>query len=438
MFFIFFPKLLFWESVLNREIARFKGYGALQDLFKTTALTNTGQDKPFNKFRFKPQLSGLRFCAVLFVVVYHFSVFLIGLKNWRYDLGSFIVFFFVLSSYLITRILLDAKRKAIDKKMPVWKVAVAFLTRRTLRIFPACYLYLIILMFFPLESQDLRQHPVFYFGYLYNVRIFLTQAWGPYTVHLWTLAVEEQFYIIWPWIILFIPNRYLPKVFGLMAFGAIAFRTIIMTVAPQIPRFPMLVLTPACLDSFAAGALLAYFHYRGKENNHWLKWASILAIPVWILLIMMHRERTFIGLDRVFISFFSLTVIDIANRGYTGFAGRFLVNRVVQYLSKISYGIYLYHLIAALFFWRIFEIVQRVMNEKGYDLSATGRLLASPYISFWIYFILAIGCASISWYGVEQPFNNLKKLFDYVIPKKKKENQEKAKLGLSEKTNGPE
>src|ERR1700686_2796015 len=70
---------------------------------------------------------------------------------------------------------------------------------------------------------------------------------------------------------------------------------------------------------------------------------------------------------------FSLTVIDIANRGYTGFAKKFLENRVVQYLSKISYGIYLYHLIAALFFWRIFDIVQRVMNEKGYDLSATGR-----------------------------------------------------------------
>jgi len=82
-----------------------------------------------------------------------------NLKNWHYDLGSFIIFFFVLSSYLITRILLDAKQKAIDKGMPVWKVAVAFLTRRTLRIFPAYYLYLFILLLFPLEGFDLRQHP---------------------------------------------------------------------------------------------------------------------------------------------------------------------------------------------------------------------------------------------------------------------------------------
>ena len=329
---------------------------------------------------------------MLFVVVYHFSVFLIGLKNWRYDLGSFIVFFFVLSSYLITRILLDAKQKAFDKGMPVWKVAVAFLTRRTLRIFPACYLYLFILMLFPLEGQDLRQHPAMYFGYLYNVWIFITHNWGPYAVHLWTLAVEEQFYIIWPWIILFIPNRHLAKVFGFMALSAIAFRIIMLTVVPQVPQFPMLVLTPACLDSFGAGALLAYFHYQGNLNNRWLKWATLSAIPIWIILIITNHHRSFIGLDRTFISFFSVTIIDIANRGYTGFAKKFLENRIVQYLSKISYGIYLYHLIATLFFWKLFDIVQLSLGRKGIDLSAAGKLFSSPYVSFWIYFIIAIIC----------------------------------------------
>jgi peptidoglycan/LPS O-acetylase OafA/YrhL len=375
-------------------------------------------EKPYTKFRFKPQLSGLRFCAVLFVVVYHFSFFLIGLKNSRYDLGSFIVFFFVLSSYLITRILLDAKRKAIGKGMPVWKVAVAFLTRRTLRIFPACYVYLAILWLFPLEGTDLRQHSVFYFGYIYNIRIFITSNWGPYAVHLWTLAVEEQFYIIWPWVILLIPTRHLFKVFGLMVISAVLFRVIFLSVSPSQPVFPMLVLTPACLDSFGAGALLAYLHYTGKENNYWLKWVSLAAVPLWLLLIYTSHHRSFIGLDRVFISLYTVTVIDIANRGYTGIAKKFLENRVVQYLSKISYGIYLYHLIATLFFWKLFDVAQHFLIRWGYDLSIAGKTLSSPYISFWIYFLLAIGCATISWYFIEQPFNNLKKLFDYVRPKK--------------------
>jgi peptidoglycan/LPS O-acetylase OafA/YrhL len=410
--------------------------GSRPDLFKTTALSNTEQDKPTSKFKFKPQLSGLRFCAVLFVVIYHFSVFLMGLK-WHYDLGSFIVFFFVLSSYLITRILLDAKLKAFDERIPVWKVALAFLKRRTLRIFPAYYLYLIILMLFPFEGLDLRQHPGYYFGYMYNVWIFITQNWGPYAVHLWTLAVEEQFYIIWPWIILFIPTRHLPRVFGLILLGGIAFRFAFLTFAPQVPQFPMLVQMPACMDSFAAGALLAYFHYRGYEQNQWLKWACGIAIPVWILLIITNHHRSFIGLDRVFISFFALTLIDIANRGYKGFLKIFLENRIVQYLSKISYGIYLYHLIAALIFWKFFDLIQRALTNRGYDLSVLGKFLASPYISFWIYFSISIGCATISWYCLEKPFNNLKKLFDYVVPKKKGETIQKVKEELPEKINGP-
>jgi peptidoglycan/LPS O-acetylase OafA/YrhL len=425
----FFPKTTVMGNCTKLGNYPFKETGNHPDQFKTTALPNTQQDKPSSKFRFKPQLSGLRFCAVLFVVIYHFSVFLTGLK-WQYDLGSFIVFFFVLSSYLITRILLDAKLKALEKGMPFWKVAVNFLTRRTLRIFPAYYLYLVILMLFPLEGLDLRQHPGYYFGYIYNIWILITHSWGPYAVHLWTLAVEEQFYIIWPWIILFIPTRHLPKAFGIMVLGGIAFRFAILTFAPQVPQFPMLVQMPACIDSFAAGALLAYFHYRGMENNQWLKWASLIAIPVWILLIITNHHRSFIGLDRVFISFYSLTLIDIANRGYKGFLKIFLENRIVQYLSKISYGIYLYHLIAALFFWKFFEVIQRILSIRGYDLSFAGKFLASPYVSFWIYFVIAIGCATISWYCLEKPFNNLKKLFDYV---KKPKAQ-----GLKPKAQSPE
>jgi peptidoglycan/LPS O-acetylase OafA/YrhL len=384
-------------------------------------LPHTVPERPKSKFKFKPQMSGLRFCAVLFVVVYHFSDFLMGLKNWHYDLGSFIIFFFVLSSYLITRILLDAKDKAIDRSMPVWKVGVAFLTRRTLRIFPAYYLYLFILLLFPLEGLDLRQHPAYYFGYMYNFWIYKTGSWGPYTVHLWTLAVEEQFYILWPWVILFIPTRHLAKIFGLMVLAGIAFRVIMITVAFQPDLFPQLVLMPACIDTFAAGALLAYLHYNGRENNRWLKWVSLAAIPVWIFLILTQHthQRSFFALDRVFISLFTVLVIDVANRGYTGVTKRFLENRTVQYLSKISYGIYLYHLIATLFFWKSFEILQRWMSKQGFDLSAAGKWLASPFISFWIYFLLAVGCATISWYCLEQPFNNLKKLFDYVKPKKK-------------------
>jgi len=136
--------------------------------------------------------------------------------------------------------------------------------------------------------------------------------------------------------------------------------------------------------------------------------------PFWLFLIITNHHRSFIALDRLFVSFFAVTLVDAANRGYKGFLKVFLENSIVQYLSKISYGIYLYHLISALFFWKLFDLIQRAMANAGYDLSALGKFLASPYISFWIYFAISIACASLSWFCLEKPFNNLKKLFEYV------------------------
>lgn len=373
---------------------------------------------PRTGLKYQPQLSGLRFCAVLFVVVYHFSNYLTNLKR-VYDLGVFIVFFFVLSSYLITRILLGAKKKALANGFGRWKVAVAFLARRTLRIFPAYYLYLIVLILLPLEGHDVRQHLGTYFFYMSNVQLFITKSWEPFTVHLWTLAVEEQFYLIWPWVLLFIPDRRLPWALIAMIIGGILFRVISMTrmTDPYTEIFPMLVLLPACIDCFAAGALLAYYHNRGLIKNHWLKWVWIIIIPVWIYLILFHHRRIFMGMDRVFVSLFAVTIIDIANRGYKGITKKFLENRLVQYLSKISYGIYLYHLIVAVFFWKLLYVAQHYFS--GYDLSAIGRLAESPYGGFLIYMTLAIGCASISWYCLEQPIDRLRKLIFYVKPKNK-------------------
>jgi peptidoglycan/LPS O-acetylase OafA/YrhL len=107
---------------------------------------------------------------------------------------------------------------------------------------------------------------------------------------------------------------------------------------------------------------------------------------------------------------------------------------VVQYLSRISYGIYLYHLIVPVFFWKAFGAAQRYFS--GYDLSEIGKLAESPFASFWIFMVLAIGCASVSWYCLEQPINQLRKLIFYVIPKKKK-TEEKVSGELSEQVNRP-
>ena len=366
--------------------------------------------------KYKPQVSGLRFCAVAFVVLYHYSTTLESFKR-IYDLGNLIVFFFVLSSYLITKILLKAKKKAEASGVSMFKVTLAFLGRRTLRIFPAHYLYLLVLFLLPLEGKELREHLWVYLLYLTNFLIFFTKTAGQYTVHLWTLAVEEQFYIIWPWLILFIPTRYLPRVLMVLIVLAVAFRVCFSWFLHQ-GGFEMWVLTPACLDSFALGALIAYYHSAEKKNV-WLRRILFIAVPIWIWLIFSNHQKTFLGLNRLFISLVAIVLIDQANQGFRGITGRILESRVVQYLAKISFGIYLYHLIASAFYWKAFDALSVFFAERGIDLTGLRNFTSIPWVSFIIYASISVLCASISWYLLEQPLNNLRRLVVYVMKGRK-------------------
>ncbi len=334
-----------------------------------------------------------------------------------YDLGVFIAFFFVLSSYLITRILLDAKKKAQDKGFARWKVGIAFLVRRTLRIFPGYYVYLLLLILLPVGAPEVREHLGYFFGYMYNILIFITKSYGHLTAHLWTLAVEEQFYLFWPWLILFIPTRHLPKLFFVLTVTAMCFRVYEVGRMEHFNTeiFPMLTLTPSALDAFAAGGFLAYAHFNGyTERSRWFDGFLLLVLAGWIMLIVTNHRRIFYAMDRFFVSVYAIAILHKAQRGYRGFFGKVLENPAVQYLSKISYGIYLYHMLATVFFWKLFDRVSNYYLTQGTDLQGLRQFLENPYIIFWIGLVIAMGLATISWYCIELPFNNLKKLFDYV------------------------
>ncbi len=343
----------------------------------------------------------------------------------RYDLGSFIVFFFVLSSYLITRILLGAKQKAAGAGTAKSSVALVFLFRRTLRIFPPYYFYLVILMLLPLAGAEARAHAGTYFSYLSNFMLYHLKSWDTYTVHFWTLSVEEQFYITWPWFILFIPDRKLPWFFGALILIAVVFRITMTAMMTDrlLELFPMLVLTPSCVDSFAVGALLAWCHHRGYLNYPLLKRMIVLATPVWLFLVISKWQISFfIGIDRLYISLLAALIIEKANRGYRGLIRLFLENKVTQYLSKISYGIFIYHMLAPLLVtWAIMTLQERF---------GAIAWLRSPEIlhrgAFLFCVLTAVGLATISWYCIEVPINKLRNIYTYFIPKRKKAGQDKS------------
>lgn len=207
--------------------------------------------------RYMLQLDGLRALAVFGVLVHHFlpqKFYLNSIFHW----GSFGVrLFFVLSGFLITGILLRCRDKiALANQDAVFTIG-RFYIRRFIRIFPIYYLTVAITALVAFKS--VKDSAFWHLTYTSNI-YFSSGDWDAVLSHFWTLAVEEQFYLIWPWAMLFVPRKHLLK-------------SIIITISIG-PLFRFLciqfglnngvreyILTFACLDSLGMGALLAFYTY---------------------------------------------------------------------------------------------------------------------------------------------------------------------------------
>jgi peptidoglycan/LPS O-acetylase OafA/YrhL len=159
--------------------------------------------------------------------------------------------FFVLSGFLITGILLDARG---DAAQPARGYFQRFYARRALRIFPAYYLFLAAVIL--IGRPPMPHGSWWYWSYLPNVLI-ARHGWpdGTWdTGHLWSLAVEEQFYLVWPAIIAWTPRRRLPAFCLVVIVAAVALRVVLLQHGAGLAAY---VLTPARADTLAVGAALA-------------------------------------------------------------------------------------------------------------------------------------------------------------------------------------
>lgn len=156
---------------------------------------------------YMPQLDALRAIAVLAVMFHHFVP-----ARAQWPLFAAIPFgqlgvklFFVLSGFLITGILLRARSKLGDQPRAVLSALAGFYARRSLRIFPLYYLVIAVCLV--LNVPPVRDELLWLATYTLNLRISY-QGWYPeHVAHFWSLAVEEQFYLLWPWVVLFAPSR---------------------------------------------------------------------------------------------------------------------------------------------------------------------------------------------------------------------------------------
>ncbi len=386
------------------------------------------KNSPSAVLEYKPQLDGLRFLAVFAIILYHY--FPEVHKHVKIiDSSIFLAFFFVLSSYLITNILLKGKEKGLDAGYSKLSIGSVFLMRRTLRIFPAYYFYLLLVFIFPIGGQYLRENFEVFFLYISNFQIYADQEWNELTAHLWTLAVEEQFYLVWPWVILFTPDKYLPKVLLFIIFIGFSSRLLLYTlISPEeFQVVTIQVLTPTCLDSFGLGALLAYRHKNGIIHNPQLKKALAVILTIWVISIALNALMVVLLLGRIIVSLFAMIIIEGAVNGYQNKAGKLLENKVVLYLAKISYGIYLYHIFSAFILWKLcVRIREFAAHTLGINISEIINFIALPGIYFSVSVILTIIMASLSWHFLERPINNLKRFFIYNSSKPVAQPKEKS------------
>lgn len=350
----------------------------------------------------RPQLDALRAFAVLAVMSSHFWQALPSLGNEAVRL------FFVLSGFLITSNLLDGRAAlgAGASRRDRWLLIGRFAARRGLRIFPAYYLLLIVLAAF--NAPGVRQDVALFAVYLSNFLFAARNDWEPWPLsHAWSLAIEEQFYLAWPMVVLFMPLRLLAPLALLLIGLAVPYRAL-LTAASSLPEAPVavLVMPPGNFDSLGLGVLLALWreqcHARRRLRN-----AGIAAFAIWLpcQLAMEFgwldgRSSVFVGWMPLLWSLAACTAVDAAAHGLPGSVGALLDNRALRYLGRISYGMYLYH---PLMLWTLLALPPQ-FGLPGVANGPGMLLLGSA---------LTIGVAAVSWHAFEAPLNRLKRLFPY-------------------------
>lgn len=285
-----------------------------------------------------PQLDGLRAIGMICVMFHHWFP-----ASWRFhfptEAGLFL--FFVLSGFLMTQGLLREQERD-----GVGQILKRFHLKRLLRIYPAYYCALALAMV--LLVADVLHAPWWWLLNLQNFYILHLGYWPTGVSHFWTLAVEQQYYFVWPLVILFTPKR-----------GLLFVLLLLLLVSPLSRLYNAGQgvfsgdLRPwELMDDFAMGSIVALLMHRRSLMLHTLRWCALLAFAAYIYLYAAlergHAVDYFWMMQQSCLAIALAGFISLAAVGKTGVIGKMLEHPRMVRLGQRSYGIYLFHNLAPL------------------------------------------------------------------------------------------
>ncbi|MBU1726449.1 MAG: acyltransferase [Candidatus Omnitrophica bacterium] len=358
-----------------------------------------------------PELDGIRGLAILMVIVWHYgncqlasqsltlNPVLKALTNATSLFWSGVDLFFVLSGFLIGGILLKYKNSSSSYFR-------AFYTRRIFRIFPIYYMLFALTLVCTLLGVGLK------FPWLFNrmlplwsfplfIQNFFMAQYSTYGAHwlgvTWSLAIEEQFYLIIPAVIYFTKRERLPIILSFFIVLAPLFRILFNRLG--FSDLYSEVLLPCRMDSLLLGVLIAYC-FQNKDFIASLQNRKIfIYLAFWVLLIgllIMQSVGKFTGFRFTLLAFLYGTLIIIALIDKESLLGKFLRNPILQQAGIVSYGIYLYHqpisgIMHQLFLKQSPQIIG--LNSLLVTLLALITTIIAALISYYLFerFLINIG-----------------------------------------------
>ncbi|MDB4929498.1 MAG: hypothetical protein JWM10_1982 [Myxococcaceae bacterium] len=353
-----------------------------------------------------PQLDGLRAVAVFAVLCTH----LLPSQPWVRRVGPGglgVVLFFVLSGFLITGILLRLRDAVADGRVPQGRAVSRFYLRRALRIAPLYYAVLAVTAI--VDVPPVRATWPWHALYASNFYFARRGSWNGPVTPLWSLAVEEQFYLLWPLVVLFVPRRHFPR--ALVALLALAPLARAGYLLAGVDPFAIGLLPFGCTDTLLLGALLALCWHEPARfdatRRRVRSFGVAVALPAVALYLVFGpvpvTSPWFVltsALQLALTGAIFFALIDAAARGFGGPLGAVLASRPLRYIGQISYGIYLLH-----------TFVQGAARGFGDPWRALYR---DEVAWFPIACATVVAVASATWVLFERPINALKRRLPYV------------------------